>query len=68
MFTLVTAAEWGPHAGIAHQSLALKFPLRRAGWPVDVASWVLFLASEAAGYVSGQTFAIDGGPVMEGSD
>jgi NAD(P)-dependent dehydrogenase (short-subunit alcohol dehydrogenase family) len=62
------AVDAWERAGIAHQSLAQKFPLRRVGWPADVASCVLFLASDAAGYVSGQTFAVDGGPVMEGSD
>ncbi|HEY0277161.1 MAG TPA: 3-oxoacyl-ACP reductase FabG [Solirubrobacterales bacterium] len=36
-------------------------PLRRVGTPEDVASVVAFLASDDAGYVSGQTIEINGG-------
>lgn len=36
-------------------------PLRRVGQPEDVASVIAFLASDEAGYVSGQTLYINGG-------
>lgn len=36
-------------------------PLRRVGTPADIAGPVLFLASEAAGFVTGQTLWVDGG-------
>lgn len=36
-------------------------PLRRAGAPEDVAGAVLYLASEAAAYVTGATIVVDGG-------
>ncbi|WP_416796850.1 SDR family NAD(P)-dependent oxidoreductase [Ciceribacter azotifigens] len=36
-------------------------PLRRVGTPQDIAGPVLFLASEAAGFVTGQTIWVDGG-------
>jgi NAD(P)-dependent dehydrogenase (short-subunit alcohol dehydrogenase family) len=39
-------------------------PLRRLGKPEEVAELVAYLASDAAGYVTGQTFRIDGGLVM----
>ncbi|MBE0431851.1 3-oxoacyl-[acyl-carrier-protein] reductase [candidate division WOR-3 bacterium] len=43
----------------------LKFiPLNRFGEPKDVAELVLFLASEQASYITGQTICIDGGMVM----
>lgn len=35
-------------------------PLRRAGRPEDVARAILFLASDLASYVSGQTLVVDG--------
>lgn len=35
-------------------------PLRRMGRPEDVAKAILFLVSDLAGYVSGQTLAVDG--------
>lgn len=39
-------------------------PLGRMGHPDDVAGLVCFLASDAAAYITGQTFAVDGGLVM----
>jgi len=46
-------------AGIASQ-----IPLRRLGTPDDVAETVLFLCSDASGYITGQVIAVDGGMVM----
>lgn len=39
-------------------------PAGRAGTPDDIANVLLFLASDAAGYVTGQTINIDGGMFM----
>ncbi|MFH1569958.1 MAG: SDR family oxidoreductase, partial [Gemmatimonadota bacterium] len=36
-------------------------PLGRVGLPLDVAQPVIFLASDEAAYVTGQTFWVDGG-------
>ena len=36
-------------------------PLRRAGAPIEIARMALFLASDAASYVNGQAFPVDGG-------
>jgi len=36
-------------------------PLGRLGSPADIASVILFLASDAAGYMTGQTLTVDGG-------
>jgi len=37
------------------------YPIRRAGKPEEVASMVLYLSSDEAAWVTGGTFAIDGG-------
>ncbi len=46
------------------QALLQKIPLQRLGLPEDIAFAVLFLASEQAGYVTGQTLHINGGMYM----
>ena len=38
-----------------------KVPLARLGTPEDVGAVVAFLASDAAGYITGQTITVDGG-------
>ncbi len=38
-----------------------KIPMARWGMPADIASTVLFLASPACAYVTGQTWNVDGG-------
>ncbi|MGE0880735.1 MAG: SDR family NAD(P)-dependent oxidoreductase [Acidimicrobiia bacterium] len=40
--------------------------LRRTGYPIEIASVILFLASDASSYLSGQTISVDGGPGMSG--
>jgi 3-oxoacyl-[acyl-carrier protein] reductase len=42
-----------------------QIPLGRFGSPADVAGLVCFLASDAGAYMTGQTFAVDGGMVMQ---
>ncbi|GAB4429385.1 MAG: 3-oxoacyl-[acyl-carrier-protein] reductase [Chloroflexi bacterium OHK40] len=42
-----------------------RIPLGRFGQPAEVAALVTFLASDAAAYITGQTFTIDGGLVMQ---
>jgi len=38
-----------------------RIPAGRKGDPAELAATVVFLASDAGGYVTGQTFAVDGG-------
>jgi 2-hydroxycyclohexanecarboxyl-CoA dehydrogenase len=45
-------------------SLERAVPMRRLGEPDDVAAAVAFLASEQAGYITGQTLSVSGGLTM----
>lgn len=45
-------------------SLERAVPMRRLGEPEDVAAAVAFLASESAGYITGQTLSVSGGLTM----
>ena len=46
-------------------SLVSRLPLPRLGVPQDVVGAVLFLASDAASYITGQTLHINGGMYMQ---
>ncbi|MFC1865612.1 3-oxoacyl-[acyl-carrier-protein] reductase [Chloroflexota bacterium] len=46
------------------QELMANIPLGRLGSPEDVASVACFLASEDAGYITGQVLTVDGGMTM----
>ncbi|MEV6426134.1 3-oxoacyl-ACP reductase FabG [Nocardia sp. NPDC051463] len=59
--TAATAAR----IGVSTEELQVKTaditPLRRVGTPTDIANVVAFLASDDAGFVTGQTLYVDGG-------
>jgi len=46
------------------EKLYSQIPLGRIGNPNDIATAALFLASDEAGYITGQTITVDGGMVM----
>lgn len=41
-----------------------QIPLKRLGQPEDISRMVTYLCAEEAGYITGQTFTVDGGMVM----
>ncbi len=45
-------------------SVAATIPMKRLGQPEDIGHAMLFLASDEAGYVTGQTVIVDGGLVL----
>jgi 3-oxoacyl-[acyl-carrier protein] reductase len=48
----------------AKEALLKEIPLGRLGETEDVAQAVMFLASDAARYITGQVICVDGGMVI----
>ena len=45
-------------------AMARFIPLKRWGTPMEIAHAMLYLASEGASYVTGQTIIVDGGALL----
>jgi 3-oxoacyl-[acyl-carrier protein] reductase len=43
------------------ENILRQTPLGRTGTPADVATAIVFLASEQAGYITGQVLRVNGG-------
>ena len=43
------------------ETLAKALPMKRLGLPADIANLAVFLASDAASWITGQTYVVDGG-------
>ena len=56
-----TERQWQSYGVDGQQALLKGFALKRLGTPDDIAHGVLFFASDYAGWITGQTIAIDGG-------
>jgi 3-oxoacyl-[acyl-carrier protein] reductase len=61
--TAATAARIGIGFEEFQKAAAAGIPVRRVGTPDDVAHVISFLASEGAGFVSGQVIYVAGGPL-----
>ena len=57
--------EWGVSPEHIEEAIAMN-PLKRFGKPEEIAETVLFLASDGAGYITGQVIHVDGGWVPAG--
>ena len=49
---------------VVKEAILAKIPMSRIGQPQDIAHAALFLASDLAGYITGQVLTVDGGMVM----
>jgi len=61
--TAATAARVGMSFEDFQAAAASRIPVRRVGQPADIAHVISFLASEGAGFVSGQVIYVAGGPL-----
>jgi 3-oxoacyl-[acyl-carrier protein] reductase len=52
------------HSEVGQQKISREIPLRRAGLVEEVASAVVFLASDEAAYITGQSINVNGGLYM----
>ncbi len=57
--------EWGVSPEHIEEAITMN-PLKRFGKPEEIAETVLFLASDGAGYITGQVIHVDGGWVVAG--
>ena len=60
--TAATAARMGVDFEDMKKAAAAEIPVARVGQPEDIANTASFLASEGAGFVSGQVIYVAGGP------
>ena len=56
-----TEKQWESYGAAKQQALIESIALQQLGTPEDIAAGVLFFASEAAGWITGQVLSIDGG-------
>jgi 3-oxoacyl-[acyl-carrier protein] reductase len=57
--------EWGVSPEHIEEAIAMN-PLKRFGKPEEIAETVMFLASDGAGYITGQVIHVDGGWLAAG--
>jgi 3-oxoacyl-[acyl-carrier protein] reductase len=58
---LATERQWESYGEAGQRTLLEKIALKRLGTPEDIAASTLFLASDYAGWITGQILAVDGG-------
>jgi 3-oxoacyl-[acyl-carrier protein] reductase len=56
-----TERQWDSYGPEGQRALVERIALRRLGTPADIAHAVLFLASDFAGWITGQVLPVDGG-------
>ncbi len=59
--TVTPLTKEATDSSVAHEYVADRVPMKRWGEAREVAAAVLFLASDAASYITGSEITVDGG-------
>lgn len=60
----VMSEEHLTQMGTSREAMESRLPVRRVGVPEDIANAVTWLCSDASGYITGQTIAVNGGRAL----
>lgn len=60
----ITTDMTSAHGDKLIETVLKQIPMERLGDPIEIARMAVFLATDASNYITGQTFAVDGGMTM----
>ena len=61
IYSPFTSAFLDADGGLRKKQIGTTIPLGRVGYPKDLVGGIIYLASDASAYVTGQTIVMDGG-------
>jgi NAD(P)-dependent dehydrogenase (short-subunit alcohol dehydrogenase family) len=62
---IIEPEKMTPEQRAEHEEILKSIPVRRIGRPIDIANVIVFMASDQASYIQGQTLLVDGGHWMK---